>query len=661
MTLKSVFPGFVLFPLFVACSVHSQELEQYDNYPTAIHVNLWPDYTKEATTFRIWSPTAEQVQLHFYREGQGGSAYATEAMVKGQHGIWEKTSAGDLHGTYYTIQVKIKGSWLDESPGMYARATGVNGKRAMVVDLQRTHPEGWENDRGPALRWPNEAILYEVHVRDLSIQAESGIRARGKYLGLAESGTKGPQKVATGLDHLKEMGITHVHLLPTCDFNSVDEFALEKNQYNWGYDPVNYNVPEGSYATDPYHGEVRIKEFKTMVKALHDHRIGVVLDVVYNHTGITNKSNFNLEVPGYYYRHKKDGSLSDASACGNETASERAMMRKYMIESVTYWAREYHIDGFRFDLMAIHDIETMNLLKAALKAVNPNILVYGEGWTAGESPLAATQRALKTQTSQMPGIAVFSDEIRDGLKGSVFDDKDTGFVSGKVGAEASVKMGITGCIRHPQVDYSKVYNGDRPWAAEPWQAVLYVSCHDNHTLYDKLLISRPDANHQTREAMDKLANAVVLTSQGIPFLHAGVEMLRSKKGNHNSYNAPDSINQLDWHLKANHPGVVAYYKNMIQLRKAHPAFRMTSAGDVVKNLEFKRVEHGLIAYQISNHANGDRWKNICVVLNVRTEAVSYALQGSWKIAVQGDTFGLNTTVRNTVEVPPISMMILYQE
>lgn len=261
----------------------------------------------------------------------------------------------------------------------------------------------------------------------------------------------------------------------------------------------------------------------------------------------------------------------------------------------------------------------------------------------------------------MPGIAVFSDEIRDGLKGSVFDDKDTGFVSGKVGAEASVKMGITGCIRHPQVDYSKVYNGDRPWAAEPWQAVLYVSCHDNHTLYDKLLISRPDASHQTREAMDKLANAVVLTSQGIPFLHAGVEMLRSKKGNHNSYNASDSINQLDWHLKANHPGVVAYYKNMIQLRKAHPAFRMTPAGDVVKYLEFKRVEHGLIAYQISNHANGDRWKNICVVLNARPEAVRYALQGSWKVAVQGDTFGLNTTVRNTVEVPPISMMILYQE
>ena len=301
----------------------------------------------------------------------------------------------------------------------------------MVIDLKSTDPIDWENDRGPSINYPNEAILYELHVRDVSIHPESGMIHKGKYLGLAEKGSKGPNGVGTGLDHLKELGITHVHLLPTCDFNSVDESKLDKPQFNWGYDPINYNVPEGSYSSDPYRGDVRIREFKEMVQAFHQQDIGVVIDVVYNHTGVYDNSNFNLEVPGYYYRQWENGKRSDASACGNETASDRAMMRKFMIESVAYWATEYHIDGFRFDLMAIHDIETMNAITKRLKEINPNILIYGEGWTAGDSPLPISNRALKAHTAQMPQVAAFSDEIRDGLKGSVFDDKDKGFVSGK--------------------------------------------------------------------------------------------------------------------------------------------------------------------------------------------------------------------------------------
>jgi len=647
--------------VLISITAKGQNIPDYNDYPTPTEANLWLLYTPESTTFTIWSPVAEEVKLRLYKTGNGGEAISSSLLQKQDNGIWKISLKSDLNGIYYTYQVKIDGNWLKETPGIYAQALGVNGERAMVIDLKSTDPIDWQKDNGPSINHPNEAILYELHIRDVLIHPASGITHQGKYLGLAEKGTKGPNGVGTGLDHIKELGITHVHLLPTCDFNSVDESKLDKPQFNWGYDPVNYNVPEGSYATDPYKGEVRIREFKEMVQALHQQDIGVVIDVVYNHTGVYDNANFNLEVPGYYYRHWENGKRSDASACGNETASEKAMMRKYMVESVAYWAKEYHVDGFRFDLMAIHDIETMNAITTRLKEINPNILIYGEGWTAGDSPLPVASRALKAHTSQMPQLAAFSDEIRDGLKGSVFDDKDKGFVSGKKGAEESVKMGIVGCIKHPQVDNSKTYNSDKPWAAEPWQSVNYVSCHDNLALFDKLKVSRPDATPSEIIAMDKLANAVVLTSQGISFIHAGEEMLRSKKGSHNSYNAPDSINQIDWNWKSEHENVVNYYKNLIQLRKNHPAFYMANAQDVLKNLAFKTVEHGLISYQISGNANRDKWKNIYVIYNARPEIVKYDIKGNWKIAVSGDDFNKSDAVRGGVKVPAISMMVLYQE
>lgn len=650
----------LLFALLTSCHQTKTKPKNFDDYPVTNN-NLWVDYSKKATVFKIWSPVAEKVQLHLYNNGSGGQSIATHELRRKKEGVWELTLDGDLNGTYYTYQVKTSDSVLKETPGIYAQALGLNGKRAMVIDLESTNPEGWETDTGPKIATPNEAIIYEAHIRDISIDPNSGIQMKGKYLGLAEVGTKGPAGMATGLDHIKELGVTHVHLLPTCDFSSIDEANMDTPKYNWGYDPVNYNVPEGSYSTDPKKGEVRIKEFKQMVKAFHDNNIGVVLDVVFNHTAGYVNSNFNLEVPGYYYRHLEDGKLSNASACGNELASEREMMRKYIVESVSYWAREYHVDGFRFDLMAILDVETMNMVSKALKNINPNIIIYGEGWAPGDSPYPWKKRAFKLNIAQLPNVAAFSDEIRDGLKGSVFEEMGFGFVNGGKNTEESVKMGIVGCIEHPQVDNKKVNTSKVPWAKNPWQSIVYVSCHDNHTLYDKLKISRPRATEEELTAMDKLANAVVLTSQGIAFIQAGAELLRTKQGVENSYKSPDSINEIDWGWKAKHPNTVAYYKNLIQLRKEHPAFRMKTGDDVRKHLKFKTNQNGLIGYQISDHANGDPWKNIYVIYNARPEITDYVLPGKWTLAVVGDNFETSTTAEGPIKVPALSMLIAFQK
>lgn len=658
--LFSFFALSIFLTTITSCVKNKIDPENFDSYPTLLDTDLWLNYSKSSTEFKIWSPPADKVQLHLYDSGNGGKPFETHQLKSKGNGLWTKVIKGNLNGTYYTFQIKINGEWQEETPGIYAQAVGVNGKRAMVLDLPSTNPPNWDKDKGPEIKNPNEAIIYELHIRDITIHPESGSTMPGKYLGLVEMGTKNPQGVSTAIDHMKELGITHVHLLPTYDHYAIDETKLDSAQFNWGYDPQNYNVPEGSFASDPYHAEVRIREFKQMVKTFHDNGIGVILDVVYNHTGRTENSNFNLENPGYYYRHWQDGNLSDASACGNETASDRPMMRKYICESVAYWASEYHLDGFRFDLMGIHDIATMNEVAKTVKAVNPKIFIYGEGWTAGDSPLPELQRALKKHTAQMPQISAFSDDIRDGLKGSVFEEDSTGFVSGAFNTEASVKFGIVGSIEHPQINYGSVNYSDAPWTNEPWQAVSYVSCHDNHTLYDKLKISRKDASEQDIIKMDKLANAIILTSQGIPFLHAGAEMLRTKNGAHNSYNLPDEINQINWNWKSRHQNVFAYYQNLIQLRKAHPAFFMPSAEDVRNNLQFQRVEHGLVSYVIGNNANGDDWKNIFVIYNARNESVDFELEGEWQIAVLGDEFGSEEKVVNNVNVPPISMVILFQ-
>lgn len=667
-----LFAGLMLISLLlIAISCRQAEATKYgdfNNFPVYDGDDLGLTYTPARAAFRVWAPEAEALRLHFYGQALEGEPTRTTAMEKSDGGTWLAVFEEDLKGTYYAFQAQYDGNWNAEVPDPYAKAVGTNGQRAQVVDLAETNPEGWAETRRPPLAGPTDIIIYELHVRDLSTHANSGIANKGKFLGLAELGTTSPEGESTGLDHIKDLGVTHIHLLPSYDFLSVDETKLEENKFNWGYDPQNYNAPEGSYSTDPADGAVRIREFKQAIKALHDNGLRVIMDVVYNHTGATQESLFNQLVPGYYYRQRPDGSFSDASACGNETASERAMVRKFIIESVKYWATEYKIDGFRFDLMGIHDIETMNLVSAALREIDPSIFVYGEGWTAGDSPLPLEKRALKRHTAQFDGIAAFSDDIRDAIKGHVFTHDDPGFASGKPGQEERIKFGIAAAVRHPQLDYAniQIYDADGPWSPAPTQTITYVSCHDNHTLWDRLALSRPDADEAARIRMHKLASAMVLTSQGVSFLHAGVEMLRTKQGEENSYQSPDSINQLDWSRKARYRDVYDYHKGLIALRKAHPAFRMTTAEQLAQHLKFLEVPApNMVAYTLSDNANGDAWKEILVVFNANDDYQAMPLPpGNWTIVVDGDKAGtasLGQLNARSVSVPGITAMVLYRE
>ncbi|HYK44407.1 MAG TPA: type I pullulanase [Parafilimonas sp.] len=659
--MKKFIPGFVFF--FIVLLANAQD---YDTYPV-YHGQLGLMYSKSASSFRIWSPVAEEAKIVFYKDGAGGTVVQTESMKKDDGGTWYIRINKDLKGAFYTFSVKVNDTWLNEVPDPYAKAVGVNGKRAMVVDLKETDPPNWNSDKSPPFsknNYATDAVIYELHVRDASIDDNSGIQHKGKFLGLTETGTKNNARLSTGLDHLKELGITHVHLLPCFDFSSIDESKPDSAQYNWGYDPLNYNVPEGSYSTNPYDGVTRIKEFKKLVQTFHSNGLRVVIDVVYNHTGVTANSNFNQLVPGYYYRHKSDGSFSDATACGNETASERPMFRKFMLESVMYWVREYHVDGFRFDLMGVHDIETMNLISDSLHKIKPDIILYGEGWTAGDCPLPDSLRALKPNAYKLHGIAVFSDDIRDGIKGSVFDINDRGFASGKAGMEESVKFGIVASCSHPQVDYQKVNYSKAAYAAAPWNTITYCECHDNNTLWDKLSLSYPTATEEARVHMQQLALTIVLTSQGIPFLHAGTEFLRNKKGVENSFNKPDSINEIDWDAKTKYRSTTNYLQYLIRLRKEHPAFRMTTDEGIKKNIVFDATARaGTIIYTINGSAAGDKWKRIWIAFNGTDKELSIPLpQGSWKTAVDSNGMHeMNRPVTGQLNLKGYSSAILYED
>lgn len=611
----------------------------FDNYPVCPGHNIELTVSGDATRFSIWAPTAQKAQLSIYPTGRNSAPEQTVDMTQAADGLWEASLPGSLYGKFYTFRILHDGKWLDETPGIWARAVGVNGDRAAIIDFSKTDPDGWENDRRPATPAITDAVIYEMHHRDFSVHRSSGIANKGKFIALTEHGTTNSFGDATGIDHLKELGITHVHILPSYDFNSVDETDLPANTYNWGYDPLNYNTPEGSYSTNPSDPATRVREFKQMVKALHDAGIGVIMDVVYNHTAQGDGSNFSRLVPGYFYRHRPDGSYSDASGCGNETASERAMVGDYIVNSVKYWADEYHIDGFRFDLMGIHDTATMDRVAAELKKISPDIFVYGEGWTAGDSPLAADRRALKDNVAMMKDIAVFSDDIRDAVKGHYSKAEDRGFATGKPGNEETVKIGIVGATPHPQVDYARGNNSRKPYAAAPTQVINYVSCHDDLTLTDKLNISMPDATPAERMRAARLAQTIVFTSQGTPFMFAGEEIFRDKQGVHNSYRSPDSVNAIDWDLKHENAAQFDYYRNLIALRRAHPAFRMTSADEIARNIVFDKTDTpNLISYSIRNHAGGDEWAEIKLIFNGSDDdAVVKVPKGKWIIvAADGD-------------------------
>lgn len=649
----------------VSCAPAKNEYTSFELYPVRSGSLTEMEYAPEATRFTLWAPTADEVRLMLYEAGEGGHAYETVSMERAEEGTWKTKVEKDLKGKFYTFNVKIDGKWQGDTPGINAKAVGVNGKRAAIIDLRETDPEGWAEDKRPPLASPADIIIYEVHHRDFSVHPSSGIEHKGKFLAMTETGTKNPGGMATGIDHLKELGVTHVHILPSYDYASVDETRLDENKYNWGYDPLNYNVPEGSYSTDPYRPEVRIREFKQMVQALHKAGIRVVLDVVYNHTFNTAESNFERTVPGYFYRQKPDGTLADGSACGNETASNRPMMRKYMIESVLYWINEYHIDGFRFDLMGIHDIETMNEIRKAASAVDPTIFIYGEGWAASAPQMPEDSLAMKANTYKMPGIAAFSDEMRDALRGPFNNNEQGAFLAGLPGGEESIKFGIAGAVKHPQINNDSVNYSKAPWAGQPTQMISYVSCHDDMCLVDRLKASVPGITPEELVRLDKLAQTAVFTSQGVPFIYAGEEVMRDKKGVHNSYQSPDSINAIDWDRKTLNADAFAYYKGLIQLRRNHPAFRLGDAELVRKHLEFLPVEGtNLVAYRLKDHAGGDTWKDIIVVLNARRESASLSVpEGKYTVVCQNGLVnekGLATIYGPSLKVAPQSAMIIYQ-
>ena len=614
--------------------------ESRTSYPFYSGKDLGLTYSPKAATFKIWAPTATAAKLNLYKSDLGGTAIRSINMNKGENGIWQITVAENLKNSYYTFQVNIGNTWSEEVVDPYAKACGTNGLRAQVIDLKETNPVGWAQDKSPNFSVSNkqtDAVIYELHVRDASIHASSGIKNKGKFLGLAEVGTKNSAGQSTGLSHIKELGVTHVHLLPFYDYNSVDETKAAV-QYNWGYDPVNYNIPEGSYSTNPADGKVRIKELKELIKTMHSNGLRIIMDVVYNHTALTKNANFNILVPDYYYRKRADGSFSDASSCGNETASDNAMFQKFMIESVVYWVNEYHIDGFRFDLMGIHDIETMNLISDTLHKIKPSIVLYGEGWTSSSSPLPEEKRALKKNAAQLNGIAVFSDDMRDGIKGSVFNIDDRGFATGNIGNSESVKFGIVAAGKHPQINYSKVNYSKEPYTAGPAGLINYADCHDNNILWDKIALSFKEASVAERTKMHELAYAIVLTAQGASFLHAGTEFLRTKNGVENSFDKGDIVNGIDWDLKTKNNTSYQFIKNLVQIRRAHPAFRMQTAAQIATHINFENSQPaGIIAYTINGAAVGDTWKKIWVAYNGSLSPQTLTLpRGTWKVGLSSN-------------------------
>ncbi|MGL5149037.1 MAG: type I pullulanase [Clostridium sp.] len=611
-------------------------------------------YSLEETIFRVWSPLAEKGYIILYKDEK----LLEIPLEKKSHGILESIVKGDLNGVYYNYRIVFKrdnGDLIEKiATDPYVKAVGINGNRGMVIDLSKTNPKGWEYDKKPIINSAVDSIIYEIHIRDFTISNDSGVaeESKGKYNGLSIRGTAVPNKnIKTCLDHLIELGVNTIHILPSFDFSSIDE-SKPNTTYNWGYDPQNYNVPEGSYSGNPYEGKERIREFKEMVLNFHNNGIRVVMDVVYNHTYSGEDSNLNKIFPYYYYRQTIDGNFSNGSGCGNEIATERPMVRKMIVDSVIYWAKEYHIDGFRFDLMGLIDIETIKEIRKKLDHIDKSIIIYGEGWRGGSSPLPDNKSVLKSNI-QLLGklqIAAFSDDIRDGIKGEVFNPKGNGFINGKFGLEETIKFGIVGATYHKDVDYSKVLYSNSAWAKEPYQNINYTSAHDNYTLWDKLQLVNERANKEELIEMNKLAAAIILTSQGIAFIHAGEDFARTKKNvdgtfNENSYNASDYVNEIRWDRKELYLELFQYYKGLIELRNTMKCFRMRSSDEIRKNIQFLRsVPNNVIAYVIAGDAN--MGKRVVVIFNSNEFSVKVDIPlNKWKVIVDGKKSGIDEISR----------------
>ena len=634
----------LLLSLLTTCTGHSALAQTFNEVV----------YSPKSTTFSLTtSPDVKKVDVVISDNDSDTAQQLVKSMKRVGAGKWKLTVKNDLKGKYYVFSVYNQAQ-PDHTPGVFAKAVGVNGKRGAIVDLKDTDPDGWADDVRPELKNPCDLIIYEMHHRDFSMDMSSGIKNKGKFLALTEP---------AAISHLRRLGVNAVHILPSFDFASIDESKPDVAQYNWGYDPLNYNVPEGSYSTNAADPKTRIREFKKMVQALHKAGIRVILDVVYNHTFDINGSNFQKTYPDYFFRKNAEGKYSDGSGCGNETASDKELMREFMKESVAYWVNEYHIDGFRFDLMGVHDIETMNEIHDVVAQIDPTIYIYGEGWSAGSCAYPQDKLAIKANARQLNGIGAFSDEMRDALRGPFSDDTKGGFLAGVPGQEESIKFGIAGAISHPQIDMTKVNYSKVPWTNEPSQMVAYVSCHDDMCLTDRLRSSIQYIGDDELIRLDLLAQTAVLTSQGVPFILSGEEMLRDKKGVHNSYRSPDSINRLDWNNLKRYPQVFDYYAGLISLRKQHPAFRMGSADEVRKNLCFLEAPEGVVAYQLKNNAGGDSWKNIIVVLNSqKTPQTVDVPENTYTMVVANgkvDTNGIGLLSGKTLTVAPQSALIVH--
>lgn len=622
-------------------------------------------YSKDQTSFRLWAPTAESVSICFYANGDGDEAIEVAEMEKSEGGTWLYIKNGDLHKLYYTYKVTVDGV-TQESNDPYAKAAGVNGRRSMVVNLEKTNPEGFAEDKGPEVKKWTDVIVYEMSVLDTTSDETCGAKYPGKYLGLTETGLKTPEGVATGLDHILDLGVTHVQIMPAYDFGSIDESKPDVPQYNWGYDPINYNLPEGSFSTDPFHGEVRIKEFKQMVQSFHEHGLGVIMDVVYNHTYDIDNNCFQKCVPDYYYRMTEDGAYSDASACGNEVASDHPMCSKFIIDSLKYWASEYHIDGYRFDLMGVIDIETMNKAAVELKKINPSIVIYGEGWTGGPSTIPDEDRALKRNVPSLVDVGAFSDDIRDGIRGDVFIEEEIGFISGKQDMENDIRYSVVGATRHPEVDYDAYEYSDGPWAKNPVDIVNYVSCHDNLTLWDKISVSCPNATEEEKLAMNRLATAMVFTAQGIPFFLSGEEFARTKpiegtnEVSENSYNLPFYTNNMRYDRLVEYMDLYEYYKGVIAFRKAHEGLRFATTEEVCEHLHFvDGLPKNVVAFTIKTEE-----EILFVVYNANKEAVTVELPeaAKWDVCIDNDKASVEAlrtlaVEDTTLEVQPVACLV----
>lgn len=619
-------------------------------------IELGNFYSEDNTTFRVWSPAAEKIDLLLYKNCDPEIKEDPVRMsMKEDNGLWSLKIYENLKGLFYTYEVTIYGH-TKEAVDPYAKALGINGLRGAIIDFNDTNPEGFSNHQAPAIESFTEAILYETSVRDISTHPDSGVKNKGKFIGLSEENTRSSKGLSTALNHILEMGVTHVQLMPMYDFSYVSTDERNPIKYNWGYDPQNYNAPEGSYSTNPYDPLARIYELKFLVQTLHKNNLCVNMDVVYNHVFNLETENLERIFPGYYFRFFEDGKASNGSGCSNDTASERLMMRKFIVDSVYFWAKEYHLDGFRFDLMGLHDVTTMNAVRERLNTLERPVMLYGEGWILS-TMLPDAIKANQQNANKMPHIGHFNDTIRNTVRGSVFIKEEKGFASGMENLEETVKYCVVGCT-----DYSGSGN---PLFNSPDQAINYVSAHDNNTLWDKLKFSNPEVSEENLKAMQELSNAIVLTSQGIPFLHSGVEFCRTKYGVEDSVRSEDHINWMDWDRKAQYIDVTKYYMGLIKLRREHNAFKMNNVEQIKNHLEFlSDMPKNTVGFMLKNYANGDSWKDILVIYNANKEAVKINIpEGTWNVVVDKNSAGVETLRNingNVITVESISMMVMYR-